>query len=59
MREREAFKRARLATAMTEALPQRGVPELTASLAAELGVQASYRAFARWGVGGAGDGAER
>jgi AcrR family transcriptional regulator len=48
LQERDAFKRAGLAAAMTEALQQRGVPEPTASLAAELGVRAFYRAFARW-----------
>jgi AcrR family transcriptional regulator len=49
LREREAFKRAGLAAAMAEALQKRGVPDPTASLAAELGVRAFYGAFARWG----------
>ncbi len=48
LRERAAFKRASLAAAMAAALEKRGVPELAASLAAELGVRAFYRAFARW-----------
>ena len=48
LRERAAFKRAGLTEAMTEALEKRGVPDLTASLAAELGVRAFYGAFARW-----------
>jgi hypothetical protein len=33
---------------MTDALRQRGVPELTASLAAELGIRAFYGAFDQW-----------
>jgi hypothetical protein len=49
LQEREAFKRAGLAAAMTDALQKRDVPEPTASLAAELGVLAFYRAFDRWG----------
>jgi AcrR family transcriptional regulator len=48
LRERAAFKRVGLATAMTEALHERGVPNLTASLAAELGVRAFYSAYDRW-----------
>ncbi len=46
--EREALKRMGVASAMTEALHQRGVPEPAASLAAELGVLAFRTAFARW-----------
>jgi hypothetical protein len=46
--ERATFKRAALAAALAAALGQRGVPELTASLAGELGAQAFYRAFDRW-----------
>jgi AcrR family transcriptional regulator len=49
LQERDVFKRAGLAAAMAEALQKRGVPDPTASLAAELGVLAFYRAFARWG----------
>ncbi|WP_035804169.1 TetR/AcrR family transcriptional regulator [Kitasatospora mediocidica] len=48
LRERAAFKRAGLAVALTDALQQRGVPDPTADLAAELGVLAFYRAFDRW-----------
>jgi AcrR family transcriptional regulator len=48
LRERAVFKRAGLASAMAEALEKRGLPEPTASLAAELGVGAFYRAFDRW-----------
>jgi hypothetical protein len=33
---------------MTDGLRKRGVPELTASLAAELGARAFDRAFTRW-----------
>ena len=48
LRERETFKRAGLAAAMADALRERDVPDPAASLAAELGVLAFYRAFARW-----------
>jgi AcrR family transcriptional regulator len=48
LRERATFKRAGLTEAMREALEKRGVPELTASLAAELGIGAYYRAFDQW-----------
>ena len=48
LRERAAFKRTGLTEAMTEALEKRGVPDLTASLAAELGIRAFYRAFDQW-----------
>jgi AcrR family transcriptional regulator len=48
LRERDALKRAGLAAAMTDALEERGVPDPTASLAAELGVLAFHRAFDRW-----------
>ena len=46
--ERATFKRAALAAALASALGKRGVPDLTASLAADLGVGAFYRAFGRW-----------
>jgi AcrR family transcriptional regulator len=46
--ERATFKRAGLTEAMSEALQKRGVPELTAGLAAELGIGAHYRAFDQW-----------
>ena len=48
LRERATSKRTGLAEAITDALGKRGVPELTASLAAELGVRAYYRAFDEW-----------
>jgi AcrR family transcriptional regulator len=48
LREREVFKLASLAAAMTGALRQRGVPDPAASLAADLGVRAFARAFASW-----------
>jgi AcrR family transcriptional regulator len=48
LRERAEFKRAGLTEAMREALGKRGVPDLTASLAAELGIRAFYRAFDQW-----------
>jgi AcrR family transcriptional regulator len=48
LQERDALKHAGLAAAMAGALQKRGVPDLTASLAAELGVLAFKRAFARW-----------
>ena len=46
--ERELLKRASLASAMADALRQRGVTEPTASLAAEAGVIAFKTAYARW-----------
>ncbi|WP_055489586.1 TetR/AcrR family transcriptional regulator [Streptomyces sp. TP-A0356] len=48
LQERDAFKRARLAAAMADALRKRDVPDPTASLAADLGVRAFSGAFARW-----------
>jgi AcrR family transcriptional regulator len=48
LQERDALKRVGLAKAMSDALQQRGVPDPAASLAAELGVLAFKRAFARW-----------
>jgi AcrR family transcriptional regulator len=48
LQERAAFKRGGLAGAMTDALHKRGVPEPAASLAAELGIRAFYRAFDQW-----------
>jgi AcrR family transcriptional regulator len=48
LRERAAFKHTGLTAATAEALEKRGVPELTASLAAELGLRAFDRAFAQW-----------
>lgn len=48
LRERELLKAARLTSAMVDALRARGVPELVAGLAAELGSLALGTAFARW-----------
>jgi AcrR family transcriptional regulator len=48
LQERAASKRAALAEAITDALHKRGVPDPAASLAAELGVRAFYRAFDHW-----------
>jgi AcrR family transcriptional regulator len=48
LRERAVFKRAGLTDAMRDALEKRGVPELTAGVAAELGIGAYYRAFDQW-----------
>jgi AcrR family transcriptional regulator len=48
LRERAASKHTGLAQAMTTALEKRGVPELTASLAAEFGIRAFDRAFDQW-----------
>jgi AcrR family transcriptional regulator len=48
LRERAVYKRAGLTETLREALEKRGVPELTASVAAELGIGAYYRAFDQW-----------
>jgi AcrR family transcriptional regulator len=48
LREREALKGLALAAAMTDALRRRGSPELTASVAAQLGVLALGLAYERW-----------
>ncbi|GAA5153855.1 helix-turn-helix domain-containing protein [Amycolatopsis dongchuanensis] len=48
LQERDALKTVGLAAAMTDALVARGVPELTAHLAAELGVLAFKRGFTQW-----------
>jgi len=48
LQERAVFKRVGLAATMTDALHARGVPEPTASLAAELGIRAFYLAFDQW-----------
>ncbi|QUQ62698.1 TetR/AcrR family transcriptional regulator [Kutzneria sp. CA-103260] len=48
LRERAAFKHAELVSAMARALRDRGVPEPTAGLAAEIGVRAFDSAYARW-----------
>ena len=48
LQEREVLKRVGLATAMTDALKKRGVPDPTASLAAEMGNLALKIAHTRW-----------
>jgi AcrR family transcriptional regulator len=48
LRERELIKLAGLASAVADALRDRGVPEPAASLAAETGVAVFKVAFARW-----------
>lgn len=48
LRERSALKMVGFAIAMTDALKQRGVPELDAAVAAELGVLAFNRGYERW-----------
>src|SRR5690349_17717587 len=48
LRERAALKMLGFVAAMTGALERRGVPELTAAVAAELGVLAFDRAYAAW-----------
>ncbi|WP_280275721.1 TetR/AcrR family transcriptional regulator [Nocardia wallacei] len=48
LREREALKGLRLTAAMSESLERRGVPGLTARVAAELGALAWDLAYERW-----------
>ena len=48
LQERDTLKRVGLATAMTEALLSRGVPDPLAHLAAELGVLAFRRGYTTW-----------
>jgi AcrR family transcriptional regulator len=48
LRERATFKRTALTEAATAALEKRGVPDLSAGLAAELGIRAYYRAWEQW-----------
>ncbi len=48
LRQRNAQKAVGLAAAMEEALVARGVPTVSARLAAELGVLAHHTAFTRW-----------
>lgn len=48
LQERDALKTVSLAAAMTAALRARGVPEMTAHLAGELGVLAFKQGYARW-----------
>jgi AcrR family transcriptional regulator len=48
LQERELLKRARLASAMADALRARGADDTAARLAAEMGVLAFSTAYARW-----------
>jgi AcrR family transcriptional regulator len=48
LQERDALKSVGLAAAMTAALVARGVPDVTAQLASELGVLAFKRGYAHW-----------
>lgn len=48
LQEREALKGLALVASMTDALKRRGVPELTASVASELGALAFKLAYERW-----------
>ncbi|GAA2599213.1 helix-turn-helix domain-containing protein [Streptomyces axinellae] len=48
LREREALKRIDLTASMIEALDRRGVPDLTARVAAKLGALAWERAYDKW-----------
>jgi AcrR family transcriptional regulator len=52
LQERELLKRAHLASAMAEALRARGADDMTAHLAAEVGVLAFSTAYARWAAPG-------
>ena len=54
LQEREALKGLALTASMTAALIQRGVPDLTARVAAELGALASKLAYERWSDPAAG-----
>jgi AcrR family transcriptional regulator len=54
LQERELLKRARLASAMADALLARGADDVTARLAAEMGVLAFSTAYARWASPGNG-----
>jgi AcrR family transcriptional regulator len=56
LQERDALKSVGLAAAMSTALAARGVPEPTAHLAAEMGVLAFKRGFAKWSEGDRDDG---
>ncbi|MEU9278883.1 helix-turn-helix domain-containing protein [Streptomyces sp. NPDC048342] len=55
LREREALKNLALIASMAEALKRRGVPDLTARVASELGALASTIAFERWSQTTGGD----
>lgn len=55
LQEREALKNLGLIASMTDALKRRGVPDLTARVAAELGALASTIAYQRWSQTTTGD----
>ncbi|MEU6512362.1 helix-turn-helix domain-containing protein [Streptomyces sp. NPDC046942] len=48
LRERAALKRTSLVDTLAKALEERGVPDLTSDLAADLGMRAFDNAFDRW-----------
>ncbi|WP_433802054.1 TetR/AcrR family transcriptional regulator [Actinomycetospora sp. CA-084318] len=51
LRERAAFKRTHLTQVLAAVLRDRGTDEVTAAIAADLGVQAFHRGFDRWSDG--------
>jgi AcrR family transcriptional regulator len=55
LKEREALKGLGLIASMTEALGQRGLPDLTACVAADLGALALSIAYERWSSAPGGD----
>lgn len=55
LHERDALKSVGMAAVMTEALEARGVPQVSAHLAAELGVLAFKRGYASWSEGDRSD----
>ncbi len=48
LQEREMIKRATLTNALAQGLQQRGVPEPSASIAADMGIGVFYVGFVRW-----------
>ena len=48
LQERGLIKRAKLTAALAQGLQERGVPELEASLAADIGIAVFYGSFERW-----------
>jgi len=55
LQEREALKNLGLTASMSKALMERGVPEVTARVTAELGALASRIAFERWSESTSGE----
>lgn len=55
LREREALKNLELIASMTDALKRRGLPDLTARVAAELGALASAIAYEHWSHAATGE----